>query len=119
MPTVSLRLTEDEHSRLQEWAFGSRRSLQREIVFRLFDGALTERAVQPRNMTGDVHLSVPPVSVSASVQPSAHDVPVERVAAPRSWSLPSGKAGAPLRDGKCSADVARGTKCKLCGKVHS
>lgn len=42
-----------------------------------------------------------------SVPPVAHDVPMRQQA-----------RNLALRDGKCSADVARGTKCKLCGKVH-
>jgi hypothetical protein len=37
-----LRLTEEEHAALREWAHGSRRSLQREIIFRLFS-ELSER----------------------------------------------------------------------------
>lgn len=36
MPTVSLRLTEGELAKLREWARSGRRSLQKEIVWRLF-----------------------------------------------------------------------------------
>lgn len=50
MPTISLRLTEEEHAALREWAHGSRRSLQREIVFRLFSG-LSERDDGSAGMT--------------------------------------------------------------------
>ena len=36
MPTISLRLTDEEHAALKEWAHGSRRSMQREAVYRIF-----------------------------------------------------------------------------------
>lgn len=36
MPNINLRLTEAEHEQLQRWASASRRSLQKEIVHRLF-----------------------------------------------------------------------------------
>ena len=36
MPSINLRLSETELEQLRQWAYGSRRSLQREIVFRLF-----------------------------------------------------------------------------------
>ena len=39
MPTVSLRLTEEELQKLHAWAHDSRRSLQKEIVWRLFSTA--------------------------------------------------------------------------------
>lgn len=59
------------------------------------------------------------VSSAAAVGPVVHDVPV---VPPRSWksSAEMGSAARTLasRDGKCGADVARGTKCKLCGSVH-
>jgi hypothetical protein len=36
MPNINLRLTEEEHKALRTWAFEGRRSIQREIIFRLF-----------------------------------------------------------------------------------
>ena len=39
MPTISLRLTVEEHAALKRWAEDSRRSLQKEAVYRLFAGA--------------------------------------------------------------------------------
>jgi len=36
MPTISLRLTDEEAEQLRRWAFEGKRSLQKEIVFRLF-----------------------------------------------------------------------------------
>lgn len=122
VPTVSLRLTDAEHALLREWAFGSRRSVQREVVFRLFDGALTERDLGGRETVSGMHAPgsrgvEPPAggalrspadtssrSVSASVAPVVRDVPMQ--------------SGRPLRDGTCGFDTPRGTKCKLCGKVH-
>lgn len=40
MPTISLRLTEEEHAALKEWAHDSRRSIQKEAVWRLFANTL-------------------------------------------------------------------------------
>lgn len=120
VPTVSLRLTDSELALLREWAFGSRRSLQREIVFRLFDGAVTERGegrvvaessrtgVDVDRSVGEGHSRTPAErssrSVTApSVQPVVHDVRMD--------ASPVDKVG-------CGFDTPRGTKCKLCGKVH-
>lgn len=36
MPTISLRLTDEEHAQLRAWAYGNQRSIQRETIFRLF-----------------------------------------------------------------------------------
>ncbi len=36
MPTISIRLTEEEHAALKTWAHDSRRSIQKEAVYRLF-----------------------------------------------------------------------------------
>ncbi len=44
---------------------------------------------------------------SGSVQAAVHDVQMHTKARDLA-----------IKDGKCSADVAYGTKCKLCGKVH-
>ena len=49
MPTISLRLTDEEHAALREWAFGARRSIQREIVFRLFEAPAVSVASSSAN----------------------------------------------------------------------
>lgn len=36
MPTISLRLTDEEHAELKAWAHDGRRSVQKEIIWRLF-----------------------------------------------------------------------------------
>ena len=36
MPTISLRLTEEQHAELKRWAQEDSGSVQREIIFRLF-----------------------------------------------------------------------------------
>lgn len=36
MPNINLRLTDEEHEALRVWALEGRRSIQREIIFRLF-----------------------------------------------------------------------------------
>lgn len=77
MPNINLRLTEEEHEELRAWAHGSRRSIQREIVFRLFDGALSEGGGRDVSRSRPAGTQEPtPSSLSASVQPTAHDVPV-------------------------------------------
>ncbi len=40
MPTISLRLTDTEHEALKAWAHDSRRSIQKEAVYRLFANRL-------------------------------------------------------------------------------
>ena len=54
MPSINLRLTEEEHAQLKEWAYGAHRSIQREAIFRLFDGRLSEaeQRVQPVSTEG-------------------------------------------------------------------
>jgi hypothetical protein len=49
MPTVSLRLSEEQHQLLVGWAHAGHRSVQRELVHRLFgDGVqMGEAAVTP------------------------------------------------------------------------
>ena len=36
MPAISLRLTDEQHAQLRAWAYGAQRSIQREIIYRLF-----------------------------------------------------------------------------------
>ena len=44
MPKINLRLTDEEHEALRQWALESHRSIQREAVYRLFsERSLTER----------------------------------------------------------------------------
>ena len=40
MPNINLRLSPEEHEVLRTWAFEGRRSIQREIIFRLFASEL-------------------------------------------------------------------------------
>ena len=41
MPKINLRLTDEQHAELEAWAKDGHRSLQKEIVFRLFSYAPT------------------------------------------------------------------------------
>ena len=50
MPTISLRLTEEEHAALKEWAHGSHRSMQREAVYRIFSPVIETDA--PEDIIG-------------------------------------------------------------------
>lgn len=36
MPSINLRLTQEQHSELERWAHDGYRSIQKEIIFRLF-----------------------------------------------------------------------------------
>lgn len=71
MPKVNLRLTEEELEQLQRWAESGRRSLQKEIVYRLF----RERSVDNVITVGPSPF-VEPVNVDA--QP--RDVPTRTIA---------------------------------------
>jgi len=72
MPKVNLRLTEEELELLQKWANGSRRSLQREMVYRLFrerSEALSERdATTPPYVSGDGHKADNPTGESTEMR---------------------------------------------------
>lgn len=46
MPTISLRLTEEQHLALKEWAHGAHRSMQREAIFRIFQEHEREPVVE-------------------------------------------------------------------------
>ncbi len=53
MPNINLRLTEEEHEALRTWAFDGRRSIQREIIYRLFS---SEAAVGYAAVSGSAPL---------------------------------------------------------------
>lgn len=89
----------------------------------LLEAALTERggggSGERRSPVVDAEVAIPepkaaPRSVSSAdtvaVPPAVHDEGMQNTYAAASRMA--------LRDGRCGADVARGTKCKLCGKVH-
>ena len=129
---VLVQVDEGTHVAWKERAFAEGRSmsdLARDLIER---AVLTERGPAGEQKTAGDHGTrseadmtvahpVPPRSVSA-VPSVVQDVRVEKSAAPRSWKTSSevgpDARGLALRDGKCRADVAFGTKCKLCGKVH-
>lgn len=61
MPKVNLRLTDQELEQLQAWAKDGRRSLQKEIVYRLF----RERAIVGRDPEDDSgYMPLPAVSAA-------------------------------------------------------
>jgi hypothetical protein len=91
MVKLTVRLTETEHEALTAAAYLSRRSLQREILFRLFDG---DRP--PAEVPGQLTLEK-----SGGVEDT----------------LPS-QAGSHGRPARCTAYAPRGTKCKVCGETH-
>ena len=63
MPNINLRLTDEQHAQLERWAHDGYRSIQKEIIFRLFT---LERGGRPA-VTG----SAPPRSDSV---PRSDDV---------------------------------------------
>lgn len=86
MPSINLRLSEEELGVLRVWARGSRRSLQREVVFRLFEGALTER--------GEAVAKVPEGVAVQDGKSQEGSLPGR---APRSVSVPSEADNGPMR----------------------
>lgn len=93
MPKINLRLTDEEHAALKAWAEGSRRSIQREAVYRLFANRHVPQVVEvPATMVEEIKQ----VLVEKKVPPAVTE----------------------KRTGSCPMDTPRGTKCKSCGKVH-
>jgi hypothetical protein len=101
MPNINLRLTEEEHAALREWAHGSRRSIQREVIFRLFS-ELKEGAV----------VGYSAVSGSAPSMREEEAGVIGRTAPRPERTVPSSSSG------PCGMNTPAGTKCKVCGKVH-
>ena len=65
MPKINLRLTEQEHELLKAWAFDSKRSIQKEAVWRLFSAHVIDtdvpEAVVSAMMPGlEVRRTAPP-----------------------------------------------------------
>lgn len=108
-----VRIRSDVAARVDVLAASERRSFANMVEVLLLQSlggaVLTERGEVLRGNEPTPVGSAPtggsvdlPRSVSAvSVPPAVHDVPVER-----------------LPDSGCGFDTPRGTKCKLCGKVH-
>lgn len=88
MPKVNLRLTEEEHAQLEAWAKDGHRSLQKEIIFRLFSDfpshvatavshAERKATEEVRAATGrdDLVATFETEPVTASVNPDDHFKP--------------------------------------------
>lgn len=91
MPTISLRLTDEQHAQLTAWAHDGERSVQKELIWRLFTQEHFASAVQQaerrmtdyiRTATGDGSLtatfSTKPVVTEADAQP--RDIPTRTLA---------------------------------------
>jgi hypothetical protein len=59
MPNLTLRLTDEEHSMLFYAAKQNRRSLQREIIYRLFEHEAVDEIVELIDGAGNVRATVP------------------------------------------------------------
>ena len=70
MPNINLRLTEAELTELREWAYDNRRSIQKEIIFRLFS-TRAKTAPEVDIVTGEPHTAMS----GLSVQGEAHFKP--------------------------------------------
>lgn len=115
--TYLLRLSEADYVRWR--ADAARRGLKFSEWIRQALNEGSGRAVKERKPAS------PPVR-----EPEAASVgvgPIEQVAIPAGRAVPSPQGFTALRaqaqdlaarSGKCTADVARGTRCKLCGKIH-
>jgi hypothetical protein len=139
MPTVSLRLSEQQHQLLVEWAYASHRSVQRELVHRLFGGGMQvgEAAVTPgatiRLEPGQIEPLEGPPEPGGPPMLSERDQAGQETPAGKSGELAAVPAGdqptrpeSPQRSdpprsdsSRCSAATPRGTRCKTCGKVHT
>jgi hypothetical protein len=136
---VNLRLTEQQHGELSLSAAANDRSLQKEIIHRIFgfrEAELAEGDESAETGIADASRSDQGVLDGTSrLAPSASSVIktktdvvavlAERgaVAVPKTpRSLPRSakkeKRRVETGDGRCTAYAAFGTKCKLCGKVH-
>jgi hypothetical protein len=121
MPTVSLRLSEEQHATLVGWAHASHRSVQRELVHRLFGGGVQvgEAAVTPgaaiRLEPGLFGAGGPP---PALLERGALETGDASADAHRPDAASAG-GGPRSESARCSAATPYGTRCKTCGKVHT
>lgn len=107
MPTISLRLTDEQHRILHDWAYGSARSMQREIIFRLFaetspaSGSFepTGRTAGSSKRAGRGH--------AAGGEPRRPTVTGAETPSPAMTRRP--------RSGRCQHGVRAGTYCEECG----
>ena len=75
MPKVNLRLTDEEHALLDRWARDGHRSIQKELIFRLFS-----RSTAASDVT-IARTSLGPSSPRAEREPEARAVPAQTAAA--------------------------------------
>jgi len=87
MPSINLRLTDAGLKRLRAWASDARRSVQKEIIWRLFDvEAVGAPKVGPATKEERVTIEVPvgetgelPAKPRPRLHPCKHHVPPTRV----------------------------------------
>lgn len=116
MPAITLRLSDEQHERVREWAFASRRSIQRELEARLFE-TLAERdqgtgeILSPLGGERDGSGS-PTDGVSRSA-----NVPKKPAAPPANASNVLGKRGTPKVCARAFAhhNYHAGKPCPHCG----
>ena len=97
MPTISLRLSEEELEQLRAWAHDGHRSLQKEIVWRLFTssegaGESARDVTASREASSDDLGEVPVAraAVSAAASPKISEVSGgQRLPSPAQTSAPS------------------------------
>lgn len=92
MPTISLRMTEEQIEELREWARQGHRSLQKEIIWRLFSvEAIGAPKYGPATEKKREEIKVPPDGTEAGLPEREEENPQvqEEAAAPLKDSTPS------------------------------
>lgn len=73
MPTISLRLTDEEHAQLTAWARDGKRSVQKEIIWRLFSKEPKVVIDEPK-IRIEGPLRTPPAAPSITHRPASASV---------------------------------------------
>jgi hypothetical protein len=114
VPSINLRLTEAEHEELRAWAFEGRRSIQREIVFRLFVG-LAEGATETgkhRIAASDTDGAAP--SPDDQAAPTGKEKEAGTLLSPGEDALPSPSASPNKRFHPCKHHIPPHRVCNYC-----
>lgn len=106
MPTISLRLTDEQHTQLRAWAYGANRSLQREIIYRLF-ATLTERGERVGSLAQQPARGGKEADLRRE-EPDVHQ--------PRSVSVALLSGDRRPRSGRCPHGLRAGVYCAECGQ---
>lgn len=124
MPTISLRMTDEQHAELAEWAHQGHRSIQREIIWRLFTIEGNQAPKYWPATAGPLEAIEVPLGGLGHLPERATTPLGQRTVTSGEYSKEESAAKSSVaqepaaRSGSCPMSPARGTKCKVCGKVH-